>query len=140
MTREAFDLSRFLDAQDANGTYARALSELRAGAKQSHWMWFVFPQLAGLKAEYHCEAGVPVIDGMWKTPEGAGGPEIAIGPTDTVRFVTNDFMLTGGDGYTAFAAGTDVQQPGDDLMQVTVDYITANSPVAPVVEGRIVGP
>ena len=52
-----------------------------------------FPQLAGLKAEYHCEAGVPVIDGMWKTPEGAGGPEIAIGPTDTVRFVTNDFML-----------------------------------------------
>ena len=61
-----------------------------------------------------------------------------IGPTDTVRFVTNDFMYTGGDGYTAFAAGTDVLQPGDDLMQVTTDYITANSPVAPVVDGRII--
>ena len=73
---------------------------------------------------------------MWKTPEGAGGTEIPIGPTDTVRFVTNDFMYTGGDGYTAFAAGTDVLQPGDDLMQVTVDYITANSPVAPVVDGK----
>ena len=36
--------------------------------------------------------------------------------------------------------GTDVQQPGDDLLQVTIDYITAHSPVGPVVEGRIVGP
>ena len=69
-----------------------------------------------------------------------GGPETPIGPTDTVRFVTNDFMYTGGDGYTAFAAGTDVLQPGDDLMQVTIDYITANSPVDPVEEGRITGP
>jgi uncharacterized protein (DUF1810 family) len=35
-------------AQDRYGTYDRALAELRAGAKTSHWMWFVFPQLAGL--------------------------------------------------------------------------------------------
>ncbi|MDK3018076.1 DUF1810 domain-containing protein [Pseudodonghicola flavimaris] len=40
------DLSRFLVAQD--GVYPRALDELRAGAKQSHWMWFIFPQLRGL--------------------------------------------------------------------------------------------
>jgi uncharacterized protein (DUF1810 family) len=39
-------LSRFVDAQA--GTYAQALAELRAGRKRSHWMWFVFPQLAGL--------------------------------------------------------------------------------------------
>ena len=58
-------------------------------------------------------------------------------PADTVRFVTNDFMYTGGDGYTVFAEGTDVLQPGDDLMQVAIDYVTANSPVDPVVEGRI---
>ena len=45
---EHFDLQRFRDAQDAGGTYDRALAELRAGHKQSHWMWFVFPQLAGL--------------------------------------------------------------------------------------------
>lgn len=44
----AFDLERFVDAQDSGGTYARALSELRKGRKQSHWMWFVFPQVAGL--------------------------------------------------------------------------------------------
>ncbi len=41
------DLQRFLDAQD-DGTYDQALRELRAGRKTSHWMWFVFPQLAGL--------------------------------------------------------------------------------------------
>jgi len=42
------DLQRFLDAQDADGTYERALTELVAGRKASHWMWFVFPQSAGL--------------------------------------------------------------------------------------------
>jgi uncharacterized protein (DUF1810 family) len=43
-----FDLQRFVDAQDAGGTYDQALRELRAGHKRSHWMWFVLPQLAGL--------------------------------------------------------------------------------------------
>ena len=44
------DLKRFVDSQDAEGTYERALAELRAGHKTSHWMWFVFPQIAGLGA------------------------------------------------------------------------------------------
>lgn len=48
MTAPPPDLQRFLDAQDAGGTYQRALAELSAGRKSSHWMWFVFPQLAGL--------------------------------------------------------------------------------------------
>jgi 2',3'-cyclic-nucleotide 2'-phosphodiesterase (5'-nucleotidase family) len=99
-----------------------------------------FPQLSGIRVEFTCSGTTPVITGMWKTPEGIGGPETPIGPADTVRLVTNDFMYTGGDGYTAFAQGTDVLQPGDDLLQVTIDYIAANSPVAPEVEGRIVGP
>jgi uncharacterized protein (DUF1810 family) len=43
-----FDLRRFVRAQDEGGTYAQALAELRRGRKVSHWMWFVFPQLAGL--------------------------------------------------------------------------------------------
>ena len=41
-------LDRFVAAQDRGGTYQRAVAELRAGAKVSHWMWFVFPQVAGL--------------------------------------------------------------------------------------------
>jgi uncharacterized protein (DUF1810 family) len=45
---DPFDLARFVDAQDAGGTYAQAVRELREGRKRSHWMWFVFPQVAGL--------------------------------------------------------------------------------------------
>lgn len=40
------DLQRFVDAQ--RDSYGTALAELRAGSKRSHWMWFVFPQVAGL--------------------------------------------------------------------------------------------
>lgn len=43
---DAFKLRRFVEAQ--NEVYAQALAELRAGRKQSHWMWFIFPQLKGL--------------------------------------------------------------------------------------------
>lgn len=46
---DTFDLTRFVDAQ-SDGTYERALTELMAGRKTSHWMWFVFPQVAGLGA------------------------------------------------------------------------------------------
>ena len=41
-------LERFVIAQDAGETYASAVAELRAGRKIGHWMWFVFPQIAGL--------------------------------------------------------------------------------------------
>src|SRR5437763_4672318 len=42
------NLERFVTAQNAGGTYDRAVAELRRRHKQSHWMWFVFPQIAGL--------------------------------------------------------------------------------------------
>ena len=47
-TDDPYDLQRFVAAQDTGGTYQRALAELKAGRKSSHWMWFVFPQIAGL--------------------------------------------------------------------------------------------
>ncbi|MGC1559185.1 MAG: DUF1810 domain-containing protein [Bradyrhizobium sp.] len=43
---DPFDPQRFLDAQSS--VYPLVLDELRRGRKQSHWMWFIFPQLAGL--------------------------------------------------------------------------------------------
>jgi uncharacterized protein (DUF1810 family) len=56
-----FDLERFVTAQD--GVYRSVLAELRAGRKRSHWMWFVFPQLAGLgrsaTASRYALAGLP---------------------------------------------------------------------------------
>jgi 2',3'-cyclic-nucleotide 2'-phosphodiesterase (5'-nucleotidase family)/predicted AlkP superfamily phosphohydrolase/phosphomutase len=92
-----------------------------------------FPQVSGIKVTFHCNGTTPVIDSILKgtTP---------MGPADTIRVVINDFMFTGGDGYTAFSGGTNVGQPGDALLDVAIDYITAHSPVAPTIEGRVVGP
>ncbi|WP_395729428.1 DUF1810 domain-containing protein [Nakamurella sp.] len=45
---DPFDLERFVQAQDLGGTYDQALAELHRGRKTSHWIWFVFPQIAGL--------------------------------------------------------------------------------------------
>src|SRR5688500_6501250 len=46
MSPDPHNLQRFVEAQD--GSYSQALAEIRSGRKQSHWMWFVFPQFAGL--------------------------------------------------------------------------------------------
>jgi len=43
---DVYNLQRFLDAQER--VYDAVLDELRAGRKSSHWIWFIFPQLAGL--------------------------------------------------------------------------------------------
>jgi uncharacterized protein (DUF1810 family) len=45
---DRFRLQRFVDAQEDAAIYARALGELREGQKRGHWIWFVFPQIAGL--------------------------------------------------------------------------------------------
>ena len=63
VVRDPFALQRFLDAQDGGGTYDQALRELKAGRKRSHWMWFVFPQVAGLgnspMAQHYAISGLP---------------------------------------------------------------------------------
>ncbi|KAB5523846.1 hypothetical protein GE09DRAFT_1152772 [Coniochaeta sp. 2T2.1] len=46
--RQNNNLDRFLTIQDSHRNYATALSEIRSGRKRSHWIWFVFPQIAGL--------------------------------------------------------------------------------------------
>jgi 2',3'-cyclic-nucleotide 2'-phosphodiesterase (5'-nucleotidase family) len=99
-----------------------------------------FPQVSGLVVRYHCNGTQAVVDSISKAPDGPGGPLTPIGPTDTLRFVTNDFMYNGGDGYTVFQQGTSVLQTGDLLLDVAINYVRANSPVAPVVEGRIPQP
>lgn len=97
-----------------------------------------FPQVSGLKLTFTCTGTTPTDIKMSKAPDGPNGTLTPIGPTDTFRVVTNDFMFTGGDGYTVFASGTDVLQPGDALLDVAIGYVADNSPVGPVVEGRIV--
>ena len=96
------------------------------------------PQVAGIKVTYTCTGIVPVVTGMWKTPAGVNGTATPIGPADTIRIVTNDFMFTGGDGYTALAGGTNVLLTGQALLDVVIVYIANASPVTAVVEGRLV--
>ena len=61
MPNDPYDLLRFVDAQAA--VYDRVRAELRAGAKQSHWMWFIFPQLRGLgHSEMAYRFGISSID------------------------------------------------------------------------------
>ncbi|MFD0045897.1 DUF1810 domain-containing protein [Pseudarthrobacter scleromae] len=45
---DPYNLDRFVAAQDSGGTYGQALAELQLGRKSGHWMWFIFPQFAGL--------------------------------------------------------------------------------------------
>ncbi len=53
---DPYHLERFVVAQDSGGAYDRAVKELRDGRKVSHWMWFVFPQIAGLGRSATSEA------------------------------------------------------------------------------------
>jgi uncharacterized protein (DUF1810 family) len=46
MTADPYNLQRFVDAQRSD--YERALAEIQTGQKRSHWMWYIFPQMAGL--------------------------------------------------------------------------------------------
>ena len=90
------------------------------------------PLPAGLRAcrsTFHCSGTTPVVDGI---VEGAGRHRRTadpVGPTDTVRLVTNDFMFTGGDGYTAFTRRPTCCSPATLLLDIAIDYIAANSPV-----------
>ena len=62
LERVTEELERFIAAQDRRGTYDAALAELRSGRKRTHWMWFVFPQVAGLgrseAARFYALSGV----------------------------------------------------------------------------------
>ncbi|MGA3217164.1 MAG: DUF1810 domain-containing protein [Acidimicrobiales bacterium] len=48
MGADPYELERFVAAQDYGGTFERVLQELRDGRKTGHWIWFIFPQIAGL--------------------------------------------------------------------------------------------
>jgi uncharacterized protein (DUF1810 family) len=71
LDQDPYDLEHFVEAQ-GGGTYERALAELTAGRKTSHWMWFVFPQVAGLgRSEMSVRfalSGVDEAGAYWEHP------------------------------------------------------------------------
>lgn len=50
---ETYNLERFLAAQNYKGTYEQALQEIKNGSKETHWIWFIFPQCYGLGYSEH---------------------------------------------------------------------------------------
>jgi 2',3'-cyclic-nucleotide 2'-phosphodiesterase (5'-nucleotidase family)/predicted AlkP superfamily phosphohydrolase/phosphomutase len=96
-----------------------------------------FPQVSGIKVTFKCTGTVPSVTGMWKTSTGMTGPATPIGPADTIRILINDFMFTGGDGYSVLTQGTNVANTGQLMLDVVIEYITANSPITAAVDGRL---
>ena len=94
------------------------------------------PQYSGMWVEFHCNGTAPVIDNVWLAPPGPRPTTAPLGAGDSIRIVTNDFMFGGGDGYTAFAGGTNVLQTGDLLLDVMIDHIKAHSPVSAAIDKR----
>ncbi|MBX0326407.1 5'-nucleotidase C-terminal domain-containing protein [Oscillochloris sp. ZM17-4] len=90
-----------------------------------------FPQIAGFSFTY--DPALPPNSRVTSVSYN-GAP---MDPAATFRVVTNNFMLTGGDGYTAFTRGSNPLDTGLILADVVQDYIAANSPVSPAVDGRI---
>lgn len=124
-------LDRFVAAQEA--IYPRALTELKAGAKRNHWMWFVFPQIAGLGrseaaqyyaiadlAEAHAYLAHPLLgarlaectDAMlgWA---GQREAEAILGPTDTLKFRSSMTLFEAAGGGECFARALDAFHAGE---------------------------
>jgi 2',3'-cyclic-nucleotide 2'-phosphodiesterase (5'-nucleotidase family) len=96
-----------------------------------------FPQVSGLCFTYNIEAaaGSRVTGAVRQAPDGTcTGAAIDLTAGSTYKIAENDFMASGGDGYPNFFARAATQNIMD---QVLADYVTANSPLSPVIQGRI---
>jgi len=123
-----------LTGADLLAALENGISDIKADPEASGGR---FPQVAGMK-----------FSADLKKPAGSRVTEVLIGSTTSgykpldkaavYRIVTLDFILGGGDGYTMFKNGRNVR--GGDVPQemAVIDYIKANSPVSPKVEGRII--
>ena len=127
--RDPYELERFVTAQDAGGSYAQALRELQQGAKRSHWMWFVFPQLEGLgrsaMAQRYAITGLVEAQAYLAHPVlgprllacvhalldlDATDPTAVLGPVDAQKLLSSLTLFEAaaiGDGRAPFAAACD---------------------------------
>jgi 5'-nucleotidase/UDP-sugar diphosphatase len=95
-----------------------------------------FPQVAGLKYTFDpaAPAGSRVSDVQVLIGGDAWGP---IDPAATYGVVTNNYVRNGGDGFAIFVDAADAYDFGPDLADVTAEYLAANSPYQPYLDGRI---
>ncbi|MBI1257058.1 MAG: multifunctional 2',3'-cyclic-nucleotide 2'-phosphodiesterase/5'-nucleotidase/3'-nucleotidase [Chloroflexi bacterium] len=119
-----------LKGSDVVVALENGVSQVESGAGR-------FPQVSGLHVTWDGskEPGSRIVS---VDVEGADGTYAPIEPDTIYTVATNDFMRRGGDEYTVFSTdGIDAYDFGKPLDQVLAEYIKANGPVAPVVEGRI---
>jgi len=131
---DPFGLQRFVEAQDAGGTYERALAELRQGHKRSHWMWFVFPQIAGLgfspMAQHYAIADLDEARAYLDHP--VLGPRLLECARALTELDTSDPVAVMGDidamklrsSMTLFA----VAAPDEPVFQAVLDQFYAGAP------------
>lgn len=134
------DVDRFLEAQ-SGGVYEQALTELRAGRKQSHWIWFIFPQVKGLghrhMANYygissHMEleayiANHTLMDRLITCAQalldtGYTDPVRVLGPIDALKVRSSMTLFETGSSYPVFAQVLD-RFYGGERDQLTLDIV-----------------
>jgi 2',3'-cyclic-nucleotide 2'-phosphodiesterase (5'-nucleotidase family)/predicted AlkP superfamily phosphohydrolase/phosphomutase len=96
-----------------------------------------FPQVSGLCFTYDIEAppGSRVTSAVRQAADGScTGAAVDLTSGSTYKIAENDFMASGGDGYPTFTGRATTQ---DVMDQVTADFIAANTPIAPSIQGRI---
>jgi len=96
-----------------------------------------FPQVSGLCFTYDIEAaaGSRVTGAVRQAPDGScTGAAVDLTSASTYSIAENDFMASGGDGYPNFFARATTR---DIMDQVLADYIAANTPITPTIQGRI---
>lgn len=118
-------------------TGAQVKEALENGVSQVETVAGRFPQVGGMRFSWDATApagsrvtGIQIADGK--------GGFTAIDPNASYRLVVNNFIATGGDGYSVLQKGTDRIETGFLDSDVIVEYLQANSPVNPQVEGRII--
>lgn len=94
-----------------------------------------FPQVGGMRYTWNPAAAVG--SRITKLEVGSGSSYTAINPTGSYKLVVTNFVATGGDGYAVLTQGTNKYDTGFLDSDTLAEYIRANSPVNPAVEGRI---
>ena len=108
---------------------------LENGVSQLETVAGRFAQVAGIR--YSFDASKPVGSRVTGVEIADGQSYAPIKPDATYRVVTNNFLLTGGDGYSVLQAGTNKIDTGLIDVDVTAEYVRAHSPISPAVQGRI---
>jgi 2',3'-cyclic-nucleotide 2'-phosphodiesterase (5'-nucleotidase family) len=118
-----------------NGAELKAM--LENGVSQMSAVAGRFPQVSGLCFTYDiaAPAGSRVTAAVRQAADGTcTGPAVDLGAGSSYTIAENDFMATGGDGYPNFSSRAITR---DVMDQVVADYVTAQSPISPAIQGRV---